>query len=184
LSLGFSKWHPRLRLQPWIELAALALHDPTRTWKAVVVARSNAKTSPSDVVAPSPVKVVEFQLKGSSDGERMQSAVTVLRRALLIRRTALRVPVPLFERSSWLWQASKSVVEEELGYDLDRPAHRLVYGAVRLADLRSDKPIADVDPSTDGRSRFDLYADLLTSTWESTTVSRDEVDTEPGDDPQ
>jgi len=184
LSLGFSKWHPRLRLQPWIELAALTLHDRTKTWKAVVVTRGDATAAASDDVGPPPVKVVEFCMRGGSGDERWQSAVEVLRCALLIRRTALRVPVPLFERTSWVREKSKSALETDFGYDLDHPAHQLVYGNIRLADLRSERPIRDVDPSSDGRSRFDVYADLLTSTWEATTVAMGVGDTEPEEDPR
>ena len=170
LSLSFSKWHPRLRLQPWIELAALTLHDPAASLRAVVIARNDKSATKAKGAAPEPTKVVEFRLAGETQENRRMAALSVLRLAARIRLTADRVPIPLFERSSWGNKSSKSKIDTDLGYDLDRPAHRLVYGDAKLADLKKSVPLDGIDLSTRGESRFDAYSELLTSTWESTVV--------------
>jgi exodeoxyribonuclease V gamma subunit len=170
LSLSFSKWHPRLRLHPWIELAAVTLHDPAVSLRAVIVARNDEAAKKSKGAPPEPTKVVEFRLAGDSREERRAAALQVLRLAARVRLTADRVPIPLFERSSWGHKNSKSKIETDLGYDLDRPAHRLVYGDAQLADFKESAPLDGIDLSTQGESRFDAYAGLLTSTWEATVV--------------
>lgn len=172
VSLNFSKWHPRMRLQPWIQIAALTLQDPNIRWQATVVARNDESRSKAGDPPPAPTKVVEFSLRGDSIDSRRESALRVLRLATNVRITADRIPIPLFERSSWRHhERSKTAIERDLNFDLDRPSHRLVYGTSTLRDLRALEPLEDIDLPTEGNSRFDAYAELLTSTWGSTTTS-------------
>ena len=118
-------------------------------------------------------------MKGATSAERLESARKVLDFAGAVRRTALRVPVPLFERSSWTAGAAKSTTETQLGYDLDRPAHRLVYGDADLSDLRAVELIEGVDLPSSGASRFDAYAGLLVSVWSETVVETDGAPPDP-----
>lgn len=171
VSLNFSKWHPRMRLQQWIYLAALTLRDPSIQWQSVIIARNDEKpsTSASAPVLP-PTKVVQMSLQGDSPDDRRGNAQRIFALAHNIRLTALRVPIPLFERSSWFIKRSKSELERELSYDLDRPSHRLVYGNSSVNDLRAQPLIDGVDIPTSGSSRFEMYAELLTTTWDETVT--------------
>jgi len=171
LSLNYSSWSRRLRLVPWLQLAALTIHDPETSWTSFVVARpsSNDKKVKEGEVAATHV-VEEFQLSGNSAEERLASAQRVLRFSLSIQRRALRAPVPLFERSSWIHDATKTDVAKQMGFDLERPSHQLIYGEFEYQDFLQEELLDDIDdglPQT--VSRFMAYSELLTTTWDGTT---------------
>jgi hypothetical protein len=68
-----------------------------------------------------------------------------------------------------LLDLSATELRKELGYDLDRPSHNLVFGKRALEEFQGEPLIETIDldlpPSS---SRFEAYADWLTRTWERT----------------
>lgn len=167
LSLNFAKWHRRLRVDPWIEIAALTMHDPTVRWTARVVARP---LKDSDGAAG---LVEEFQLAGTTSEERVESALRVLCFANEIRHRALRSAIPLFERSSWFLdpslKAARSTIESELSYDLDRAATRFIFGSRSVSAFDEEPLVAGVDDGVPANgSRLRSYATWLNLTWNET----------------
>lgn len=172
LFMNFARWNRRLRLAPWLQVAALTLHQPEVNWKVCIVARPVAVESKSEADQESSRCVIEeFVLRGSTPDERRASAEIILNFALTIRSRAQRVPIPMFERSSWIPDKSQSVRKGELTYDLERSSHQLVYGGFELADFQAEALIPEVDEFSEmNESRFDLYSNLLFQTWTKTTV--------------
>ena len=111
----------------------------------------------------------EFVIAGENAEERKDSALRVFKFANTIRTRARRVPLPLFERSSWILDKAKGHQEDELKYDLDRPSHVLVFGERQLEVFKSEPLIEEVDlalPSSP--SRFEAYAAWLADNWAGT----------------
>ena len=168
VSVNFSEWHRRMRLQPWVQLAVLTVHDPDTVWSAAVVGRA-PKKKPKEGETPESATVERFVLLGETPSERLQSARSVLEFVCTMRARARRCPVPLFERTSWMLEAAKSALETQLGYDMDRPSHRMVHGDTSVADLRAQKPVPGIDDDIAGApSRLDGYGALLVETWTRT----------------
>jgi len=176
LAMHFSTWGRRMRLLPWIRLAALTACDPAKEWSAVVIAKAPKVTSKAKNPPPSmPFMSEEFVLAGDTPEERLASAMKVLQFAKEVRARALRVPIPLFERSSWLLDQSNTEQKKELAYDLQRPANELVFGEKTMEVLKSERIISVIDlglPNTS--SRFEGYAGWLNEMWKNTVrVTKD-----------
>ena len=170
LLLNFSTWSKRMRVLPWLQISALTAQDPEQVWTALVIAKApKVKSKAKNAPPQQPFYSEEFVLAGENSEERYESAIQVLEFANKIRTRARRVPLPLFERSSWLLDLSATELRKELGYDLDRPSHNLVFGERTLEEFQSEPLIDSIDvelpPSS---SRFEAYASWLTRTWENT----------------
>ena len=177
LSMNFARWSRRLRLEPWFQISALTLHQPDVEWKACIVSRPSAKSSQSKSSEEQARFVMEeFGLKGFTPEERRESATEVLKFGLLLRSRAQRVPIPLFERSSWIPDKSKTDRTNELQrYDMKRPSHQLIYPGFQFEDFQNEIVIPEIDFSLDETSsRFEGYSKWLIETWgETTLVTRD-----------
>jgi hypothetical protein len=106
---------------------------------------------------------------GETSEQRIAAARKVLDFGNTIRNRARIVPLPLFERSSWITDKSASDQKTELGYDLQRPSHTLIFGARDLDDLKSDPLIEGIDTDLPiSTSRYEAYANLLSTVWVET----------------
>ena len=86
-----------------------------------------------------------------------------------IRTRARRVPLPLFESSSWALDKSPSALGTDLGYDLERPAHEVVFQGRTLDEFKQEPLIDSIDLGLPaGLSRFEAYATWMTDTWTQT----------------
>ena len=170
LTMNFSTWNRRMRVLPWLQIAALTLEQPETVWKAVIIAKAPKVKSTAKVPPPQPLFALEeFVIAGENAEERKDSALRVFKFANTIRTRARRVPLPLFERSSWILDQAKTHQERELEFDLDRPSHVLVFGERQLEVFKSEPLIDEVDlalPSSS--SRFEAYAAWLADNWAAT----------------
>jgi len=108
----------------------------------------------------------EFVLIGESAEERKGSALRVLEFANDIRTRARRVPLPMFERSSWILDKSATDQKAALATDLKRPSHVLVFGEREVDAFKSEPLIAGIDNSlSNSSSRFEAYATWLSDIW-------------------
>lgn len=170
LSMQFSTWNRRLRLFPWLQIAALTVQQPDEVWQAVVISKPpKDKSKAKKIVEKSLFALEEFVLVGSSAEERVDSARKVLDFANAIRTRARRIPLPLFERSSWILDKSKSEQQVELNYELERPSQKLVYSGWALDDFKNEKLIDEVDEHLPlSSSRYEAYAMWLSNVWSET----------------
>jgi hypothetical protein len=170
LLLNFSTWSKRMRVLPWLQISALTAQDPEQVWTALVIAKApKVKSKAKNAPPQQPFYSEEFVLAGENSEERYESAIQVLEFANKVRTRARRVPLPLFERSSWLLDLSATELRKELGYDLDRPSHNLVFGERTLEEFQSEPLIDSIDLALPtAASRFEAYANWLTRTWEQT----------------
>jgi hypothetical protein len=137
-------------------------------WKAKAVSPpSKAKNPPPQ----EPYYSEEFVLKGETVDERIASASQVLEFANDIRTRARRVPLPLFESSSWCLDKSPSALGTDLGYDLDRPSHEVVFQGRTLLEFKEEELIDSIDLGLQaGLSRFEAYSTFMTDTWKKTVT--------------
>ena len=170
LLMNFSTWGKRMRVLPWLQIAALTAQHPDQEWKAMVIAKApKVKSKAKNAPPQQPFYSEEFVLAGETAEARLDSALHILEFANKVRTRARRVPLPLFERSSWLLDLSVTELRKELGYDLDRPSHNLVFGERTLEEFQSEPLIDSIDLALPtAASRFEAYANWLTRTWEQT----------------
>lgn len=170
LSMQFSTWNRRLRVFPWLQIAALTVQQPDEIWQAIVVSKPPKDKSKAKKVVEKPLFALEeFVLVGSTAKERVDSARKVLDFANAIRTRARRIRVPLFERASWIVDKSQSQQQVELGYELDRPSQKLVYSGWTLDDFKNEKLIDEVDKHLPlSSSRYEAYATWLLNVWSET----------------
>ena len=170
LSMNFSTWNRRMRVLPWLQIAALTLEQPETEWKAVIVAKA-AKVKSSAKVPPAQALFAyeEFVIAGESSEERMNSALRILEFANAIRTRARRVPLPMFERASWILDKSATDQKAALATDLKRASHVLVFGERELEVFKNEPLITGIDKSlTITASRFEAYATWLSDIWLAT----------------
>ncbi len=167
LSMQFSTWNRRLRVLPWLQIAALTLQHPDEIWRTIVVSKPPKDNSRAKKAVIKPLFAIEeFVLFGSSAEERVGSAHNVLDFANTIRTRARRIPLPLFERASWILNKSKSEQQDELNYELDRPSQKLIYSGWDLDDFKNEKLIDEVDKHLPlASSRYEAYAMWLSNVW-------------------
>lgn len=167
LAVNFATWSRRMRVMPWLQIAALTLENPTVNWKAVIIAKAPKVESKAKEPPPQALFALEeFVIVGETSEERIAAARKVLDFGNTIRNRARIVPVPLFERSSWITDKSASDQKTELGYDLQRPSHTLVFGARDLDDFKTDPLIEGIDTDLPiSTSRYEAYANLLSTVW-------------------
>ena len=170
LAMNFSTWNRRMRVLPWLQIAALTLEQPETEWKAVIIAKAPKVKSAAKEPQVQPLYALEeFVLIGETAEERRGSALRVLEFANAIRTRARRVPLPMFERSSWISDKSATDQKAALATDLKRPSHALVFGERELDVFKSEPLIAEIDKSlSNTSSRFEAYATWLSDTWLST----------------
>ena len=170
LAMNFSTWNRRMRVLPWLQIAALTLEQPKTVWKAVIIAKAPKVKSTAKEPPPQALFAYEeFVIAGETAEERKHSALRVLGFANTIRTRARRVPLPLFERSSWILDKAKSHQERELEFDLDRPSHVLVFGGRDLEVFKSEPLIEEIDLALpNSLSRFEAYAAWLADNWAET----------------
>lgn len=170
LAVNFATWSRRMRVMPWLQMAALTLHDPNVRWKAVIIAKAPKVESKAKEPPPQALFALEeFVFAGETPEERKTAALRVLDFGNTIRCRARIVPVPLFERSSWIIDRSASDQKTELGYDLQRPSHALIFGARDLDDFKSEPLIEGIDTDLpESSSRYEAYAKLLFTVWSET----------------
>ena len=170
LSMHFSTWNQRLRVLPWLQIAALTLQQPNEVWQAVVVSKAPKDKSKSKKIVDKPLFALEeFVLNGDDAKERADSARQVLDFANALRTRARRIPIPLFERASWLVDKSPSQQQSELDYELERPSQKLVYFGWDLDDFKNEMLIDEVDNDLPlSTSRYEAYATWLSNVWTKT----------------
>ncbi|MDG1988756.1 MAG: exodeoxyribonuclease V subunit gamma [Acidimicrobiales bacterium] len=172
--LRFTRWHPYLRVAPWLHLAVATLAEPDVDWTAVLAARAelNKKTGP-----------VAFHLHlRAVDGDRRPSATRILEASLDLNRRARSEAIPFFRRYSWslLSGRSASAIREDLESDIQDHWTNWLHGDVDATLLEGD---VDPDHPADvglpaGGFRAHRYARLLHDTWTATV----EESTPPTDD--
>lgn len=173
VSVSYSKWHPRHRVGPWLQLAAATLAQPGRVQEAVVIGLRHKSTVPADHE--------RFVLTGDTVEERTDSARRILEFAVDLRRRAMNDPIPLFERTSWDHLIrSRSDVGTAWSTDARRASVAMIFGHLTLADLRALPPVPELDaglpPSV---SRLDQFAEHLQDTWRRTVTVTDAVTSRP-----
>ena len=151
-------------------MAALTLHNPDVKWQAVIVAKAPKVDSKAKEPEPQALFALEeFEIVGETPEERSAAAQRVLDFGNAIRNRARIVPLPLFERSSWIIDKSASDQKAELGYDLQRPSHALIFAGQDLDDFKSDPLIEGIDTDLPvSSSRYEAYAMLLSTLWKET----------------
>ena len=170
LAVNYATWNRRMRVMPWLQMAALTLQNPEVIWKAVIIAKAPKVDSKAKEPPPQALFALEeFVLDGETSEERSVAARRVLDFGNTIRNRARIVPLPLFERSSWIIDKSPSDQNGELGNDLKRPSHALIYGIRDLSDFKSDPLIEGIDTDLPiSSSRYEAYASLLSTVWKQT----------------
>jgi exonuclease V gamma subunit len=170
LAMNFSTWNRRMRVLPWLQIAALTLEHPETVWRAVIIAKAPKVKSKAKVPPPQALFAFEeFVIAGENAEERKESALRALKFANTIRTRARRVPLPLFERSSWILDQAKTHQDRELKFDLDRPSHVLVFGGRELEDFKCEHLIEEIDLGLPiSPSRFEAYAAWLADNWAGT----------------
>jgi hypothetical protein len=173
LHMNYATWNRRMRVLPWLQLAVLTIQQPDTVWKAVVISKApEVKSEAQNPPPQAPYYSEEFVLKGETVEERIASARQVLEFANDIRTRARRVPLPLFERSSWGLDKSASVLASELKrYDLQRPSHEVVFQGRTLQEFKKEELIGSIDAGLRaGLSRFEAYSTFMTDTWTETVT--------------
>lgn len=166
LSYRFSTWGQYMRVAPLLTIAALTLEDPDTVWTARVVARSEGGDD-------TPAAAIEvFHIAGDSADERIGHATAVLAHAARMRERALRAPVPMFERASWLLgYHTMTAARDALGDDLRRDSLRWAVPSMPadakaaytwLSTLESGELEADLPDDDDAARR---YARALREMW-------------------
>jgi hypothetical protein len=170
LEVNYATWSRRMRVLPWLQMAALTLHNPDVKWQAVIVAKAPKFDSKAKEPAPQALFALEeFEIVGETPEERSAAAQRVLDFGNAIRNRARIVPLPLFERSSWIIDKSATDQKAELGYDLQRPSHALIFADQDLDDFKSDPLIEGIDTDLPvSSSRYEAYAMLLSTLWKET----------------
>ena len=170
LVMNFSTWNRRMRVLPWLQIAALTLEQPETEWKAVIIAKAPKVKSTAKEPPVQPLYALEeFVLIGESAEERKGSALRVLEFANAIRTRARRVPLPMFERSSWFLDKSATDQKSALATDLKRPSHVLVFGERELEAFKDESLIEAIDKDLSNQaSRFEAYAGWLAEIWVGT----------------
>ncbi len=172
LAINYANWNRRMRVLPWLQIAALTLQNPEVNWKAVIIAKapkvkSTAKVPPAQALFAQE----EFVLAGDTSEDRMVSARRVLDFGNTIRNRARIVPIPLFERTSWVIEKSASDQNVEMRSDSKRPSYVLIFGSRELPDFKSDPLIEEIDIDLPASSsRFEAYAAWLLNVWSETVV--------------
>jgi exonuclease V gamma subunit len=169
LEIAFSKASGRHFVRPWLQLAALAMVEPSRVREAIVIARSEKKDET--------VAVNRFVLVGESEADRLASATKVLTFALGVHQRALCSPLPLFEYASWADLTKSSHVNTGLNSDLKNPSAAAIFGGRTFADFTNPADaFSDLHPIDEGfaktGTRFQAYARALQDCFEETTVTR------------
>jgi exodeoxyribonuclease V gamma subunit len=167
LAMNFSTWNRRMRVLPWLQIAALTLEHPKTVWKAVIIAKAPKVKSAAKEPTPQALFArEEFVIAGENAEERKESALRVFKFANTIRTRARRVPLPLFERSSWILDKSVTDQKSALATDLKRPSHVLVFGERELDVFKVESLLEDVDKDLSNQSsRFEAYATWLSEIW-------------------
>jgi len=170
LSVNYAIWNRRMRVLPWLQIAALTLENPDVIWKAEIIAKAPKVESKAKEPPPQALFALEeFVIAGETPEERSAAAQRVLDFGNTIRNRARIVPLPLFERSSWIIDKSASDQNGELGNDLKRPSHALIFGTRELSDFKSDPLIEGIDTDLPvSSSRYEAYATLLSTVWKET----------------
>jgi hypothetical protein len=159
-----------MRVLPWLQIAALTLEHPETVWKVVIIAKAPKVKSAAKEPAPQALFArEEFVIAGDNADERQDSALRILEFANSIRTRARRVPLPLFERSSWILDKSVTDQKSALATDLKRPSHVLVFGERELDAFKNEPLLEDVDKDPSNQSsRFEAYATWLSEIWTAT----------------
>ena len=170
LAMNFSTWNRRMRVLPWLQIAALTLEQPETVWKAVVIAKApKAKSTSREPSTQALFALEEFVIAGETAIERTSFAQQVLEFANMVRIRARRVPLPLFERSSWILDKSITDQKSALATDLKRPSHVLVFGDRDLETFKGESLIEEIDNDLPvATSRIEAYATWLTDSWDDT----------------
>jgi len=162
--VGFSKWDPSQRLRPWIGLAALTMSEPSTIWEGLTVFRStDVKSSGAQ---DGQISIERFRICGNDANERLKNATDLLDFAVWLREQALRTFVPMFRRTSWVWNQSTTTVASALSRDLSGSPLSVLYPEIDLSFLKSDPPITAGDQLPNGSCRAEQYAFKLKQLWD------------------
>ena len=170
LVINYANWNRRMRVLPWLQIAALTLQNPEVRWKAAIIAKAiKVKSAAKEPPVQALFALEEFVIAGETSEERLVAASRILDFGNTIRNRARMTPLPLFERSSWVIEKSASDQAKELNNDSKRPAHVLVFGSRELSEFKSDALIKGIDTDLPvSTSRFEAYAAWLSNVWNET----------------
>jgi exodeoxyribonuclease V gamma subunit len=146
--VGYSKLAARHRLQAWLELLALTVHDPGRDWQVVTIGRGGCS-----------------QLRAI----HATWAATVLADLIELRATGLREPIPFAARTSAEYAALRmrdrqpalyrKQLEKLWAEDRDETYERFFGAKASLDDLRAQPSVpTEVRGSLTEPSRFGTLA--------------------------
>jgi exodeoxyribonuclease V gamma subunit len=93
VSVTYSRLDGKHLLESWIQLLALAAHDPVRDWSAVCIGRMRKGTS--------------TRVEGLGPPRDRGPAVEVLRELVAIYDAGRREPIPLPIKTSYAWAAAR-----------------------------------------------------------------------------
>jgi len=162
------------RLEAWLDLMALVLHDPEVPWRSLIVTRAKEKRA-----SPEPVDLVPVPApEGTADpaAALRGRAMRALGVAVDLYRRGAAEPLPLFAGYSPAQHANGAGDGAWQTFDgrgdATRPAVRLVFGDIDVDDLESvaarpGDPVPDDGSPVGGRAG--LYAEYLWGTVAATS---------------
>jgi exodeoxyribonuclease V gamma subunit len=170
LDIGFTRWHPRLHLRPWLRLAELTIDDPGIDWRYRIVCRAE-KSGDGPHVA-------NRRMAGDPD-QRLANALEVQRTASDLTRRTMSDAVPLFRRLSWsLLTPGLTRQKNDLDRDLRDRWTAWLHPGITLDSLLDDDSYHPVDDGLpEAGCRAKRYAEALFGTWERTTIEAPEDET-------
>lgn len=178
LAFRYSKWAHHMRVVPLLSIAALTVHDSDTVWTARVVARAKGGAADggdaSDEGDGASAAVEVFTIAGDTPEARVEHAQAVLQYAVRMRERAMRAPLPVFERATWVLEhRSMSDTRTALASDLRKDALRWAIptmpteanaaytwlATVASGELEHDLPEADDAPRRYAKALRQLWTD-------------------------
>ena len=133
--VSYGRPKPHWRIQLAIDLFALCVAEPTLQRRAVLVARAESKKS----LEPT---ALAWRVRGDDPTERRALAAAALDELVAIRAEGLRMPLPLFDGTSFALAEDRGVrdawgdVSGDHAYkDAADRYHQLAFGALELKEL-------------------------------------------------
>jgi len=160
------------RLEAWLELMALVAHDPSQSWRSLVVTRpkdKRTKPRPVDLVPAAPTNGT-----GDPVEDLRVAAISALEVAVDLFRRGSAEPVPLFAGYSAAQFADSSADGSWKSHDgrgdATRPAVRIVFGDIEVDELEDIPSRADDPVGPPGTGRAERYGRYLWGTVAATCV--------------
>jgi exodeoxyribonuclease V gamma subunit len=177
----FTRPKPAHHIAAWLDLVALAAHDPATPWRSVAVNRGKANAKKLTIIDLVLATAVDPLGDQPNDGPSAIDAHEAIGVAVDLYRRGLAEPIPLFARFSPGVRAGHPVGSDWQGYD-DRgdgndAFNFPFYGHLDMHDLMALEAV-DGDPAGTG-GRVACYADYLWDAVDRSVATRPV----PADDP-